>query len=349
MQDAEWLALGANTKHGFHRSNEDKRRVVELALEHPKNQENINSGNLNFTVVSKHCGVSDMLVAKIYYELYPKQYVSIETENSNGLNFQSKVKPKKSTKSSPTANLSPQATAQLPFTDLDQNQAEINKLAKLPEETQAEVVSMIADGEAKSVKAAKKKIETAKQIEAIAETEYPAGKYHVIVIDPPWRYEKRREDITHRAAVPYPDMTIDEIKNWEQDNGGVSGLALDDCILWLWTTNAHMKQAYEIAEHWGFEVKTILTWIKDKMGTGDWLRGKSEHCLMCIKGKPVINLTNQTTILNGPLREHSRKPDEFYQMVDELCPGLKIDIFSREQREGWETYGNERQKFAEAF
>lgn len=66
---------------------------------------------------------------------------------------------------------------------------------------------------------------------------------------------------------------------------------------------------------------------------------------MCVRGRPAITLTNQTTILEGPLREHSRKPDEFYHMVNDLCPGKKIDIFAREQREGWETYGNEPEKF----
>ena len=78
---------------------------------------------------------------------------------------------------------------------------------------------------------------------------------------------------------------------------------------------------------------------------GDWLRGKTEHCILAIRGKPVINLTNQTTVLNAPLREHSRKPDEFYQMISDLCPGRKIDIFSRESREGWDQWGCENDKF----
>jgi N6-adenosine-specific RNA methylase IME4 len=348
---AEWLALGANKTHGFRRSNEDKRRAVELALRHPRNEESINNGKLNFSFVSKHCGVSDMLVAKIYYEINPKQYadISIDTENSSRLSFQSKMKPTKTTRPPTAANIAPEVKAQLPLTDITDNPTEIAKLDKLSEDAQAEVVSMIIEGKAKTVKSAKKKIETAQQIEAIAQTTYPQGKYHVIVMDPPWKYDNRAKDITHRAANPYPDMTIEEIRGWEKDNGGIPALALDDCILWLWTTNAHVKQAHELAEAWGFEVKTILTWVKSKMGTGDWLRGKSEHCLMCIKGKPIINLTNQTTILNGPLREHSRKPDEFYKMVDELCPGKKIDIFSREQRKGWMTYGNEPKKFTETL
>ena len=62
---------------------------------------------------------------------------------------------------------------------------------------------------------------------------------------------------------------------------------------------------------------------------------------MAVKGKPIVNLTNQSTVIYGPLREHSRKPDEFYAMVDSLCIGRKLDYFAREKREGWEIFGTE--------
>jgi N6-adenosine-specific RNA methylase IME4 len=109
-----------------------------------------------------------------------------------------------------------------------------------------------------------------------------------------------------------------------------------------------MYEAYAVAKAWGFTVKTILTWAKDRMGTGDWLRGQTEHCLMCIRGKPVVTLTNQTTLLNGPLRQHSRKPDAFYTMVDNLCPapaGGKVEMFCRQARPGWIAAGAEISKF----
>jgi N6-adenosine-specific RNA methylase IME4 len=66
---------------------------------------------------------------------------------------------------------------------------------------------------------------------------------------------------------------------------------------------------------------------------------------MALRGKPTINLTNQTTVVNGKLKEHSRKPDEFYEMVNSLCVGYKLDYFSREQREGWDQYGNDTNRF----
>ncbi|MGA2513319.1 MAG: MT-A70 family methyltransferase, partial [Candidatus Limnocylindrales bacterium] len=91
----------------------------------------------------------------------------------------------------------------------------------------------------------------------------------------------------------------------------------------------------------GFEPKTILTWAKDRMGTGDWLRGQTEHCLMCVRGHPTVTLTNQTTLLHGPMREHSRKPDEFFTLVESLCPGSKLELFAREARPGWAAWGAE--------
>jgi N6-adenosine-specific RNA methylase IME4 len=113
----------------------------------------------------------------------------------------------------------------------------------------------------------------------------------------------------------------------------------------LWTTNAHLRVAFEVVDAWGFEYKTLLTWVKDRMGTGDWLRGKSEHCLLAVRGKPVFLLGNHTTILEAVRREHSRKPEEFYALVEATSPGGKLDLFCRQRRTGWEAYGNNADLF----
>ncbi len=101
----------------------------------------------------------------------------------------------------------------------------------------------------------------------------------------------------------------------------------------------NLHDALHIIEKWGFEAKTILTWVKNKIGIGSWLRGKTEHCILAIKGNPVIKLTNQTTALIAPTQGHSKKPDEFYQLVDSLCIGRKLDYFAGKRREGWKVYG----------
>jgi N6-adenosine-specific RNA methylase IME4 len=164
----------------------------------------------------------------------------------------------------------------------------------------------------------------------------PTGPFRVIVADPPWEYGGDSDESTRQGLAPYPSMTLAEIAALP-----VESLAHEDSILWLWTTNAHMESAHGIARAWGFEPRTILTWAKDRMGTGDWLRGQTEHCLMCVRGHPTVMLTNQTTLLHGPMREHSRKPDEFFTLVESLCPGSKVELFAREARPGWAAWGAE--------
>lgn len=169
----------------------------------------------------------------------------------------------------------------------------------------------------------------------------PEGEYHVIVLDPPWRYdggELAHDAEGFRGVVDYPTMALEDIAAIELP-------AAEHCVLWFWTTHRFMRHALDMLEAWGFEEKAILTWVKDRMGIGRWLRSKSEFCVMAVKGSPPVNLTNQTTVLEAPLREHSRKPDEFYAMVDELCVGRKLDYFSRQKRDGWDQYGNDAERF----
>jgi N6-adenosine-specific RNA methylase IME4 len=187
-----------------------------------------------------------------------------------------------------------------------------------------------------------KRLRVARQAEAIrAEPPpYPGrGPYRVIVADPPWPYELRKKDPSHRATHPYPQMSIAEIC---AESEKVKALAHEDCILWLWTTNHHMREAFVVLDAWGFEHKTILTWAKDRFGTGDWLRGQTEHCLFAVRGKPIVRLLNQSTLLPGPLRKNSQKPEEFYALVERLCPTPRYcELFARRARENWDGHGDE--------
>ena len=151
----------------------------------------------------------------------------------------------------------------------------------------------------------------AKELDA-APPELPTGPFQVIVADPPWRYESGN-------SLPYPTMDIEEIKAMP-----VAEIADENAILWLWTTNAHLRVAFDVVEAWGFEYRTLLTWVKDRMGTGEWLRGQTEHCMLAIRGKPVFLHGNHATVLEAARREHSRKPEEFYALVEATCPGSKV-------------------------
>ena len=186
-----------------------------------------------------------------------------------------------------------------------------------------------------------KRLKIAKQAESIrAEPRLLPGRcrYRVIVADPPWPYEKRDEDPSHRGVLPYTTMSIEDICAIP-----VFSIAHDDCILWLWVTNHHMREAFQVLDAWGFEQKTILTWVKDRMGMGDWLRGQTEHAIMATRGKPIVTLTNQTTVLYAPARGHSVKPTEFYELVETLCPAPAYAyLFSRYQHnERWDVHGDE--------
>jgi N6-adenosine-specific RNA methylase IME4 len=163
------------------------------------------------------------------------------------------------------------------------------------------------------------------------------GPYRVVIADPPWPYEKRDDDPTHRGVLPYTTMSIDDICLTN-----VRSIAAPDCVLWLWVTNHHMREAFEVLDAWGFQQKTILTWVKDKMGMGDWLRGKSEHCLLAVRGRPIIEIKSHTTILHGKVRKHSQKPEEFYDMVESHSPAPRYaELWSRHKRRNWDGHGDE--------
>lgn len=161
----------------------------------------------------------------------------------------------------------------------------------------------------------------------------PDGKYDVIVVDPPWPYGTKYDPDGRRAANPYPEMSLDEIKNIQMPSS-------DDCVMFLWTTHKFMRHSFDLLDAWGFRDVAIITWVKDRMGLGQWLRSQSEFCIMAVKGHPITILSNQTTVVNGPLKAHSQKPDEFYQMVDSLCVGRKLDYFARDERSGWAVFGS---------
>jgi N6-adenosine-specific RNA methylase IME4 len=135
-------------------------------------------------------------------------------------------------------------------------------------------------------------------------------------------------------------MPIEDIKALP-----VSDIADENAILWLWATNAHLRVAFDVVEAWGFEYKSLLTWVKDRMGTGEWLRGRTEHCLLAARGRPVFLHGQHTTVVQAIRREHSRKPEEFYTLVEETCPGGRVELFSRQQRKGWRVYGNDTRLF----
>lgn len=217
-------------------------------------------------------------------------------------------------------------------TTIERAEAVVDAAEEEPEEYGYLVEQMDHSGKVAGAFRRLEVLRQAKELDA-APPELPTGPFQVIVADPPWRYESGN-------SLPYPTMDIEEIKAMP-----VAEIADENAILWLWTTNAHLRIAFDVIEAWGFEYKTLLTWVKDRMGTGEWLRGQTEHCMLAVRGKPVFLHGHHATALEAARREHSRKPEEFYALVEQTSPGGKVELFCRQERDGWHSYGNETSKF----
>jgi len=184
------------------------------------------------------------------------------------------------------------------------------------------------------------------QIEDIESGKVPElkGLYNVISIDPAWNYEGENKNITsydangRRVANPYPEMSTQEIKD-------IKLPLLNDSVVFLWTTHKFLPDAFDILKNWNLDYKATLVWNKEKIGMGAWFRMQCEFCLVGIKGKPYWDNTTYRDIINEPRRQHSRKPDAFFDMVDKITLGRKLEYFSREKREGWDVFGNDVNKY----
>jgi N6-adenosine-specific RNA methylase IME4 len=192
----------------------------------------------------------------------------------------------------------------------------------------------------KEEKKTKREADIQSQREAIeaGSIESTDGFFDVIAMDPPWNYGREYDPDGSRVANPYPEMTQTQLLELRPPFA-------DDCVLFLWTTHAFMFDAKELLDSWGFTYKACLVWDKEKIGMGAWLRMQCEFCLVGIKGKPYWNNTTYRDVIREPRREHSRKPDAFYKLVEDVTAGRRLEFFSRERREGWEVFGNDTEKF----
>jgi N6-adenosine-specific RNA methylase IME4 len=162
--------------------------------------------------------------------------------------------------------------------------------------------------------------------------------YDVISIDPPWPYGREYDPSTSRVANPYPEMSIEEI-------GSINLPIKDDAVLLLWTTHKFLPDSFQLLEKWGFNYKATMVWDKKQIGMGAWFRMQCEFCVVGIKGKPIWENTTYSEIISERRREHSRKPDSFFELINRICYGKKLEYFSREAREGWDIFGNDTEKF----
>lgn len=175
--------------------------------------------------------------------------------------------------------------------------------------------------------------------------------YSVILADCPWEFDLRSEKGEQKSPQAHyrtiPDVELAQLP--------VGMLAAPDCLLFLWATWPKIDRALWVLKAWGFLYKTGGAWTKRfpsgklGFGTGYILRSSCEPFLVGTIGRPQIGAKNIRNIIDSPTsirREHSRKPDDQYQLLDQLVPnGARCELFARSRRPGWEAWGNQIDKF----
>lgn len=169
-----------------------------------------------------------------------------------------------------------------------------------------------------------------------------APPYACIVADPPWDHSEGfppgawSHDPTRRHKLPYSHMTLAEIEALP-----VADLAAKDAHLYLWTTNRYLRDAYGIAEAWGFSVRQTLVWCKPLMGwqPGGSFGNSTEFVLFCRRGTLKATARENCSHWEWPRGAHSAKPPAFMDIVERVSPGPRIELFSRDPRFGWDSWG----------
>lgn len=178
---------------------------------------------------------------------------------------------------------------------------------------------------------------------------FPNKVYNIIYADPPWHYSSdpnSKRGIWGLANKQYSTMNIEELKKLP-----VNTIADDNCILFMWATFPNLQQALDLIKAWGFIYKTVaFTWVKQnnggteikKYGLGWYTRSNAEIVLLGRKGKFDRKSASVKQIILSPIQGHSKKPDETRDRILELCGDIpRIELFARQQTEGWDTWGNE--------
>lgn len=212
------------------------------------------------------------------------------------------------------------------------------KISDLSDEDQRHVVKADRpDVEIKKVVREKKEKDLADKtiIESIKNN---SKVYNVILADPPWRFQTFSEAGMDRSAENhYPTMVLEDIATLNVPSA-------KNCILFMWATSPMLPDAIDVMRLWGFEYKSHLVWVKQKPGTGYWTRSWHELLLIGTKGDVAAPAqgTQPPSVVQAPTGRHSEKPPIFAETIEKLYPNaLKLEMFSRSSRDGWDVMGNE--------
>lgn len=178
-------------------------------------------------------------------------------------------------------------------------------------------------------------------------------KFGTVLADPPWQFQNRTGKMApeHKRLNRYPTMSLQEIKDLP-----VEAIVKNTAHLYLWVPNALIPEGLDVMRHWGFTYKTNLIWYKvrkdggpDRRGVGFYFRNVTEVILFGVRGKNARTLKpgrSQENIISSQKREHSRKPDEQYQLIESCSTGPFLEMFARGPRDGWFGWGNQAEEYA---
>ncbi|WP_036288671.1 MT-A70 family methyltransferase [Microbacterium sp. HA-8] len=169
---------------------------------------------------------------------------------------------------------------------------------------------------------------------------YTGPRFSTILADPPWDVQQKG---ARGAERKYDLLTLDQIKAMP-----IEQIATEDAHLWLWVTNATLRDGYDVAEAWGFTVRSPLTWVKwPRIGLGNYLRNNTEHLLFATRGKAPVKYRSQPTWFTAPTTDHSHKPEAQFSTIELVSgAGPKLELFARRRPpqtpdSPWSAWGNE--------
>ena len=165
---------------------------------------------------------------------------------------------------------------------------------------------------------------------------YTGPRFRTILADPPWETHQRGP---LGASRHYRLMSLERIKALP-----VAQLAQPDAHLWLWVTNATLRDGYDLAEAWGFTPRSPLTWIKPRFTLGNYLRNATEHLLLATRGRAPVAYKSQPTWMFAPLQDHSHKPEEQFAIIERVSQGPYLELFARRRppsNKSWAVWGNQ--------
>ena len=172
--------------------------------------------------------------------------------------------------------------------------------------------------------------------------ELPKLESQVIYADPPWSFSNSGFD--QSSAQQYPTLTLDEICNFTDSQGKtIRKLAnKKQSVLFLWVPEALVPEGLEVVKAWDFQYKAQMIWVKDKSpGMGWWVNSKHELLFIASNGEGLHPAIKYDSVFEEPVLKHSQKPEIVYEMIEQMYIGPYIELFARQKRKGWISWGNE--------